>query len=192
MRMNPDGTGLAVIGHNFRNSYEQTITSYGDVFNNDNDDPPAARTTWLMEYGNLGFSSFDGLRSWRSEKRPDQMTAQAEWRQGDPGTIPAGEKTLIVLPSRQQDMRLLEAVIEAMRERDVEVDYIFEDDLLSEALGIPKSSVAATSSRGQGGSQADFLRRLRSAEFDLGRWPRYLPDQLREEERPPQPVERGR
>ena len=91
MRMNPDGTGLSVIGHNFRNSYEQTITSYGDVFNNDNDDPPAARTTWLMEYGNLGFSSFDGQRSWRTEKRPDQMTGQAEWRQGDPGTIPAGD-----------------------------------------------------------------------------------------------------
>lgn len=91
MRMNPDGTGLAVIGHNFRNSYEQTITSYGDVFHNDNDDPPAARTTWLMEYGNLGFSSFDGLRTWRSEQRPDQLTAQAEWRQGDPGTIPAGD-----------------------------------------------------------------------------------------------------
>ncbi len=91
MRMNPDGTGLAVIGHNFRNSYEQTVTSYGDVFNNDNDDPPAARTTWLMEYGNLGFSSFDGLRSWRTERRPDQSTAEAEWRQGDPGTIPAGD-----------------------------------------------------------------------------------------------------
>ena len=66
MRMNPDGTGLAVIGHNFRNSYEQTITSFGDVFQNDNDDPPAARTTWLMEYGNLGFTSEDGLRSWRT------------------------------------------------------------------------------------------------------------------------------
>ncbi len=91
MRMNPDGTGLTVIGHNFRNSYEQTVTSFGDVFNNDNDDPPAARTTWLMEYGNLGFSSFDGLRSWRTEKRPDQNTATAEWRQEDPGTIPAGD-----------------------------------------------------------------------------------------------------
>ena len=62
MRMDPDGTGLAVIGHNFRNSYEQTITSFGDVFQNDNDDPPAARTTWLMEYGNLGFTSEDGLQ----------------------------------------------------------------------------------------------------------------------------------
>ena len=91
MRMNPDGTGLAVIGHNFRNSYEQAITSFGDVFQNDNDDPPAARTTWLMEYGNLGFTSADGLRSWRTERRPDQSTAEAEWRQGDPGTIPAGD-----------------------------------------------------------------------------------------------------
>ena len=38
-RMNPDGTDVEVIGHNFRNSYEQTVTSFGDVFQNDNDDP---------------------------------------------------------------------------------------------------------------------------------------------------------
>ena len=62
-RMNPDGSMVHVIGHNYRNSYEQTITSFGDVFQNDNDDPPAARTTFVMEYGNAGFSSFDGQRS---------------------------------------------------------------------------------------------------------------------------------
>jgi len=91
MRINLDGTDLNVIGHNFRNSYEQTITSFGDVFQNDNDDPPAARTTWLMEYGNLGFYSTDGKRSWGSEKRPGQTTQIAEWRQEDPDTIPAGD-----------------------------------------------------------------------------------------------------
>ncbi|MCM8539280.1 MAG: NPCBM/NEW2 domain-containing protein, partial [Lentisphaeraceae bacterium] len=91
MRINPDGTGLSVIGHNFRNSYEQTVTSFGDVFQNDNDDPPACRTTWLMEYGNLGFYSLDGQRHWGSERRPGQSTEVAEWRQEDPGTIPAGD-----------------------------------------------------------------------------------------------------
>ena len=60
-RMNPDGSMVHIIGHNYRNSYEQTITSFGDVFQNDNDDPPAARTTFVMEYGNAGFSSFDDL-----------------------------------------------------------------------------------------------------------------------------------
>ncbi|NWK55608.1 NPCBM/NEW2 domain-containing protein [Verrucomicrobiaceae bacterium N1E253] len=90
-RAKPDGTGLTVIGHNFRNSYEQTVSSYGDVFQNDNDDPPACRTTWLMEYGNAGFSSADGTRSWKADRRPGQSTQIAEWRQEDPGTLPAGD-----------------------------------------------------------------------------------------------------
>jgi putative membrane-bound dehydrogenase-like protein len=91
LRVNPDGTGLRVIGHNMRNSYEECVNSFGDVFQNDNDDPPACRTTWLMEYGNLGFASDDGSRKWQAERRPGQPAAIAEWRQEDPGTIPAGD-----------------------------------------------------------------------------------------------------
>ena len=90
-RMNPDGTQVEPIGFNFRNSYEQTITSFGDVFHNDNDDPPAARTSFLQEYGNLGFTSRDGKRTWSADKRPGQTTQVAEWRQDDPGVIPAGD-----------------------------------------------------------------------------------------------------
>ncbi|MDA0838529.1 MAG: NPCBM/NEW2 domain-containing protein [Planctomycetota bacterium] len=91
MKVRPDGTGLRCIGFNFRNSYEQCVTSFGDVFQNDNDDPPACRTTWLMEYGNLGFASADGTRSWGADRRFGQPTQVAEWRQDDPGTIPAGD-----------------------------------------------------------------------------------------------------
>ena len=91
LRMNPDGTGLRVIGHNMRNSYEETVNSFGDVFQNDNDDPPACRTTWLMEYGNMGFSSDDGSRTWLRERRPGQRISDAHWRQEDPGKIPAGD-----------------------------------------------------------------------------------------------------
>ncbi|MDC0088280.1 HEAT repeat domain-containing protein [Akkermansiaceae bacterium] len=91
LRMNPDGTGLRVVGHNMRNSYEETVNSFGDVYQNDNDDPPACRTTWLMEYGNLGFASDDGTRTWKTDRRPGQSTAIAEWRQEDPGKIPAGD-----------------------------------------------------------------------------------------------------
>jgi putative membrane-bound dehydrogenase-like protein len=90
-RMNVDGTMVEPIGFNFRNSYEQTVTSFGDVFNNDNDDPPASRTSFLMEYGNLGFTSRDGKRQWRADMRPGQNIATAEWRQDDPGVIPAGD-----------------------------------------------------------------------------------------------------
>ncbi len=91
MRMNPDGTNVEPIGHGFRNSYEQTITSFGDVFQNDNDDPPASRTSYLQEYGNFGFFSRDGTRHWSADRRPGQDTPTAEWRQEDPGTIPAGD-----------------------------------------------------------------------------------------------------
>ena len=91
MRIRPDGTGLEPIGHNFRNVYEESLSSFGDVFHADNDDPPACRTTWLMEYGNAGFSSADGSRKWKLDQRPGQPTRIAEWRQEDPGTIPAGD-----------------------------------------------------------------------------------------------------
>lgn len=91
MRMRPDGTGLEPIGHNFRNVYEESLSSFGDVFHADNDDPPACRTTWLMKYGNLGFSAADGSRKWQVDQRPGQPTRVAEWRQEDPGVIPAGD-----------------------------------------------------------------------------------------------------
>jgi putative membrane-bound dehydrogenase-like protein len=90
-RMRADGTGVEILGFNFRNSYEQTVTSFGDIFHNDNDDPPACRTTFLMEYGNLGFFSRDGKRYWQSDRRPGQSIPTAEWRQDDPGVIPAGD-----------------------------------------------------------------------------------------------------
>ncbi len=90
-RMNPDGTDVEIIGHNFRNSYEHAVTSYGDVFQSDNDDPPACRVTAMMEGGNAGFASADGKRSWGADKRPGQDTPTAEWRQEDPGTMPAGD-----------------------------------------------------------------------------------------------------
>lgn len=91
VRMNPDGTNCEIIGHNYRNSYEQIITSRGDLFQNDNDDPPACRTSWVMEYGNAGFASRDGLRSWGADRRPGQDTPTAEWRQEDPGSMPPGD-----------------------------------------------------------------------------------------------------
>jgi len=91
MRMQPDGTNVEVIGFNFRNSYEQSVTSFGDVFQNDNDDPPAARTAYLLEYGNAGFFSRDGSRYWNADRRPGQTIPMAEWRQEDPGIMPSGD-----------------------------------------------------------------------------------------------------
>src|SRR5688572_501432 len=91
VRMNADGTNAEIIGHNYRNSYEQSVTSLGDVFQNDNDDPPACRVSWVMEYANFGFSSNDGQRTWQADRRPGQSTPVAEWRQDDPGMTPPGD-----------------------------------------------------------------------------------------------------
>ena len=90
-RINPDGTGVEVIGAGFRNSYEQITNSYGFVFQNDNDDPPACRVSHMIEHGNAGYFSRDGKRSWRADLRPGQDTPTAHWRQDDPGTMPAGD-----------------------------------------------------------------------------------------------------
>lgn len=91
VRMNPDGTNATILGHNYRNSYEQAVTSFGDLFQSDNDDPPACRVSHVIEGGNAGFASADGKRAWGADKRPGQDTPVAEWRQEDPGTMPAGD-----------------------------------------------------------------------------------------------------
>ena len=91
VRMNGDGTNARIVGHNYRNSFEQSINSFGDMYQSDNDDPPACRVTLVMEGGNAGFASADGQRSWGADRRPGQETPVAEWRQEDPGTMPAGD-----------------------------------------------------------------------------------------------------
>lgn len=94
LSINPDGTGLGVKGHNFRNAYELTVDSYGNMWQNDNDDEVAAcRTSWLMEGGNAGFFSEDGTRSWSADQRPDQEIFTAHWHQEDPGVMPVGDRS---------------------------------------------------------------------------------------------------
>ncbi|CAN5839686.1 hypothetical protein BH24BAC1_BH24BAC1_22010 [soil metagenome] len=93
LRVNPDGTGLTVLGHNFRNSYEVTVDSYGNLWQNDNDDDGnrGCRVTWLMEGANQGYFSEDGSRRWQADRRPGQETVTAHWHQEDPGVMPMGD-----------------------------------------------------------------------------------------------------
>jgi len=95
MRINPDGKGLTVLGHNFRNSYELALDSYGNMWQNDNDDDgnKGVRVSWLMEGGNMGYFSADGSRKWQSDRRPGQEIVPAHWHQDDPGVIPFGDNT---------------------------------------------------------------------------------------------------
>ena len=91
VRMNPDGTNCEITGHGYRNSYEQSLNSFGDTFQNDNDDPPACRVSYILEYGNAGYFTRSAREGYRSVKRPNQEHGSAHWRQLDPGTMDAGD-----------------------------------------------------------------------------------------------------
>jgi putative membrane-bound dehydrogenase-like protein len=94
LRCEPDGTGLTVMAHNFRNQYEVALDSFGNLFTADNDDDGNAccRTTWVMEGGNYGYFSADGSRTWEADRRPGQDVWRAHWHQDDPGVMPAGTR----------------------------------------------------------------------------------------------------
>jgi putative membrane-bound dehydrogenase-like protein len=94
LRIRPDGTGLEVLAHNFRNAYELAVDSYGDLWQNDNDDQvETCRSTWLMYGANAGYFSAGGTRYWQADRRPGQSTFAAHWHQDDPGVLPAGDNT---------------------------------------------------------------------------------------------------
>ena len=91
IRVNPDGTEAEIAGHGYRNSYEQSVNSLGELFQNDNDDKGSCRNSYILEYGSAGFFTRDGRQSWRAVQRPGQAIGQAHWRQADPGTFDAGD-----------------------------------------------------------------------------------------------------
>ncbi len=94
LRVNPEGKNLKVMAHNFRNSYEVALDSYGNMWQNDNDDQViTCRTSWVMEGGNMGYFSTDGTRYWQADRRPGQEMFTAHWHQEDPGVLPAGDNT---------------------------------------------------------------------------------------------------
>lgn len=100
MRINPDGTGLAATGHNMRNPHDMAVSAFGDVFQSDNDDPAHCRSSWVMEYGNMGYADLrDGSRSWeevaKSWEEPEGWNknlrySRSHWRENYPGACPPG------------------------------------------------------------------------------------------------------
>src|SRR5437773_3253022 len=69
LRVNPDGTDLTVLGHDFRNPYELALDSYGNIWQSDNDDDGNAwtRLNYVMEGGNYGYWG-PGGRRWQEDK----------------------------------------------------------------------------------------------------------------------------
>jgi putative membrane-bound dehydrogenase-like protein len=100
MRINPDGTGLTPTAQNMRNPHDMAVTAYGDILQSDNDDPAHARSSWVMEYGNMGYADLrDGSRSWEEVAKTweepsgwhqDLRYSRSHWRENYPGACPPG------------------------------------------------------------------------------------------------------
>jgi putative membrane-bound dehydrogenase-like protein len=95
LRINPDGSGMKVVGNNHRNSYETAMDSYGNQWQSDNNGDVAngiSRTNWLLEGANLGAYGARGTRTWQQDQRPGQPADMAQWHQDDPGILPIGDQ----------------------------------------------------------------------------------------------------
>jgi putative membrane-bound dehydrogenase-like protein len=90
-RCNTDGTGLEVLGHNFRNNYELAVNSFGEVFQSDNDDDGnfGVRINYLLEYGNYGYTDVLTGAGWNAYRlNQEKETPLRHWYQNDPGVVP--------------------------------------------------------------------------------------------------------
>jgi len=90
-RCEPDGSRFEVLGHNFRNNYELTVDSYGNIWQSDNDDDgnESCRINLLLEYGNYGYRDEITRDSWRMPRTNLETSVQGQhWHQNDPGVVP--------------------------------------------------------------------------------------------------------
>ena len=90
-RLEPDGTGMEVLGYNFRNPYELAVDPFGTVWQTDNDDDGnrSTRLNYVMEGGNFGYRDEMTGAGWRT--RRTGMSAEIprqHWHSDDPGSVP--------------------------------------------------------------------------------------------------------
>ena len=90
-RCNLDGTGMEVLGHNFRNNYEVAVDSLGGLWQSDNDDDGsyACRLNYVLEGGNYGYrDELTGARNQVARTGRHNEVPQRHWHQNDPGVVP--------------------------------------------------------------------------------------------------------
>lgn len=90
-RCDLDGTGMEVLGHNFRNNYEVAVDSLGGVWqsDNDNDGSYACRLNYILEYGNYGYrDELTGAGNQIERTGQHDEVPHRHWHQNDPGVVP--------------------------------------------------------------------------------------------------------
>ncbi|HEX5172464.1 MAG TPA: PVC-type heme-binding CxxCH protein [Cyclobacteriaceae bacterium] len=91
IRMNPDGTNVEVVAHNFRNNYESTLDPFGTIWQSDNDDDgnKGTRINYVMEFGNYGFRDEMTGAGWRTRRTNwEKEIPLRHWHLNDPGVVP--------------------------------------------------------------------------------------------------------
>jgi putative membrane-bound dehydrogenase-like protein len=91
IRMDPDGTNVEVVAHNFRNNYESTLDPFGTIWQSDNDDDgnKGTRINYVMEFGNYGFKDEMTGAGWRIRRTNwEKEIPHRHWHLNDPGVVP--------------------------------------------------------------------------------------------------------
>ena len=91
LRCNLNGSGVEVIGNNFRNNYELTVDPFGTVWQSDNDDDgnKATRINYVMEQGNFGYKDEVTGASWYKRRtNAEKEIPFRHWHLNDPGVVP--------------------------------------------------------------------------------------------------------
>ena len=90
-RCNLDGSDFEVLGHNFRNNYEVTVDSFGNLWQSDNDEDGNAgcRINYVMEFGDFGYKDSLTGESWGVPRTGQhEEIPKRHWHQNDPGVVP--------------------------------------------------------------------------------------------------------
>ncbi len=91
LRCEMDGSGLEVLGHNFRNPFEIAVDSYGALWQSDNDDDGnrGTRINYVMQYGNYGYTDEMTGAGWRTRRiTMHDSIPMRHWHLNDPGVVP--------------------------------------------------------------------------------------------------------
>ncbi|WP_437227624.1 PVC-type heme-binding CxxCH protein [Planctomicrobium sp. SH661] len=90
-RCNLDGSDFETLAWNFRNNWEACVSSYGTIWQSDNDDDGnrGVRINYVMEYGNYGYKDELTGAGWQTPRTNlEAEIPHRHWHLNDPGVIP--------------------------------------------------------------------------------------------------------
>lgn len=90
-RCNLDGSEVETLGWNFRNNWEVTVDSFGNIWQSDNDDDGnrGVRINFVMEFGNYGYQDEMTGAGWNQQRTNwEAEIPNRHWHLNDPGVVP--------------------------------------------------------------------------------------------------------